>query len=237
MEVHGGLNGDECRIGDFPAPFNQLYGMTQGPNISEFRWAYADKLYGKLQIQVGSDGNGHFNFGYDNGIQRRDKRLAAMVLLLDEQRNELGRVKSVGFVHAGRGIWQKELKSGSADFWTKVKYLKFYHHTYMSTDEQNAWNFLADGTTPTKNTTDVAPPPPPQAIAVISVECINRSSSSVGNYSTGRAEQSGAGPNCQAAMQDALNKVDDMNAFCRQRMQNQAFTSNGSRWVRTGTCG
>lgn len=206
-------SGDTCEFAKFPKPFDKLLGIRQGPRISEFRWTYAKKQYGVLQIQVDEAGNGTFIFGFHNGQPHGGAEWLQQIALLNESKNELIRISSQKGTGA-REVWDNKYYNAPPEFWESVKYIRvYYQHAETG-----------------------APPPQkssPKYMSVLRLEC-EWPSQDTNNTATGHLEFVGtSNTSCDDAKQNAVSQVGN----------GDACDSMGNHWNEkrrifqpTGTC-
>lgn len=150
--------GEVCKISDWPSPYNKPIPFLQGPRISEFRWAYADKQYGVAQIRIQADGSGELAYMFSNGKKWDGDTFCATVTFLDDnQRPILARSARVGvnssYTGSTREVWARFPLNETQAFWRTAAFIKFQYRTCGKYNDGRIWEAWI------KNTVDVVKDP------------------------------------------------------------------------------
>jgi hypothetical protein len=141
IAVNGWHLGDTCKIKEFPAPWNSMLGIQQGPSKA-FHWVYEDKQYGYAMFQIGKDGKGRLIVHYTNGKQFDGDTFTSAFQLLDASGRTLGFITSIRGVNARRTGDDVKVLSESPEFWSNVHSIKFYHGRHQKRDDRRNWNVV-----------------------------------------------------------------------------------------------
>ena len=144
MLVNGWDKGDTCKVSEFPAPFNTLAPIKQGPNISAFGWTYVNQQYGYAYFVIDQNGTGNIFIKMTNHKRFDGDTFTAAIVFKDADQKPMHVVETRLGVN-GPPFRPNENTtaipiSKPPEWWKRVQYLTFYHGRFNRVDDQKNWN-------------------------------------------------------------------------------------------------